>query len=427
VKGRPLTLAATRRRYVGLTALRWLPIGITTPVTVLLASARGLSAADIGVVFAVHSVVALILELPTGGLADAIGHRPVLVLSVLLNGGGLLTVAAAQDVWGFTIAFALIGAGRALDSGPLESWYVDATHALDRNADVTSGLSRAAAANGTGLALGAVLGGVAPLIAAGAGGDVLALPFLLAAAVDLLYLVAILVLVVPVGSAPRTTADAALREGVREVPRIVRDTTRLVISDPLLRRLLAISFLTGTVLATLELLGPLRFADLAGSPTEGTAVFGVVMAVSFGAAGVGPLLATTARRTARGSTAAATAALAVVCAVAVTSTALAPTVVLAAIAYALFYLANAAGWPLRQQLLHSRIESGQRSTAVSASSLAVMTGAVTGSLLVPRLAEATSATVAFSAAAVALLLLGGISLRLAAPVRVEPVGTWSAG
>ena len=41
----------------------------------------------------------------------------------------------------------------------------------------------------------------------------------------------------------------------------------------------------------IELLGPLHFADLAGGLAEGSAVFGIVMAVSFAAAGVGSLLA----------------------------------------------------------------------------------------------------------------------------------------
>src|SRR3954470_964703 len=105
---------------------------------------------------AVHSIVAVSLELPTGGLADAIGHRPVLVLSVLLGAAGLLTMAAAHSMAVFALAYALIGAGRALDSGPLESWFVDAAHRADPDADVTRGLARGAAANGGGLALGAV-------------------------------------------------------------------------------------------------------------------------------------------------------------------------------------------------------------------------------------------------------------------------------
>jgi MFS family permease len=423
--GSELTLAAVQRRYVGLTALRWLPLGITVPVMVLLAAARGLSAAEIGLVMAVHSIVALSLELPTGGLADAIGHRPVLTLSVLLSGAGLLTMAAAHSVAAFALAYALIGAGRALDSGPLESWFVDAAHQADPDADLTRGLSRAAAANGGGLALGAVLGGLAPALASGAGSDVLAVPFLLAAGIDVVYLVAVLALVVRLG--PRESARTGLLTGVREVPRIVRDTGRLVRADRILRRLLAIGFLIGVVLSALELMGPLRFASLAGSETEGTAVFGVVMAVSFGAAALGSVLAGPARRIARGSIAAATSGLAVLAAIAVVATALSPAVLPAAVTYALFYLANAAGWPLRQQLMHSRVPAAQRNTSVSVASFVLQTGAVAGSLLVPRLAEATSPTVGFTAMAAALVLSGLISLRLHARIAERPSAEPVAG
>ncbi len=52
------TLAQAQRRYVGLTALRRLPIGIAAPVTVLLATSRGLSPADLGLTVAVHGTVA---------------------------------------------------------------------------------------------------------------------------------------------------------------------------------------------------------------------------------------------------------------------------------------------------------------------------------------------------------------------------------
>jgi MFS family permease len=189
------------RRYVGLTALHWLPVGLSAPVTVLLASARGLSPADIGVVVAVYSVVVLVLELPTGGLADALGHRPVLVLAGLLTTAGLLLLAVADSTALFALAWALKGVGRALDSGPLEAWYVDAVHAADADADVTPGLSRAGAADGAALCLGAVLGGLLPLLAAGTGDAVLVLPVLLAAALSLVSVAAVAVLVVPVGTA----------------------------------------------------------------------------------------------------------------------------------------------------------------------------------------------------------------------------------
>jgi hypothetical protein len=402
----PLTVSAAGRRFVGLTALRWLPIGISTPVTVLLASSRGLSPADIGVVFAVYSAVVLLLELPTGGLADAVGTRPVLVVSGLAGAAGLLALTVADDVAGFLLAEALRGVGRALDSGPLEAWYVDTVRAADAHADVTPGLSRAGAADGAGLCLGAVLGGVLPLLA-GAGDEALVLPVLVAAGLTLVSVAAVALLVVPVGPA-RGSGVAALRAGVRAVPAVVRDTAVLVSRDRLLRRVLAVSALVGTVLAALELFGPLYVAEQTGSRTEGSAVFGVVMAVSFAAAGAGALLAPAVRRAARGSAAVGTAGLALLGALAVAAVPLGGPLALGCL-FAVFYATNAAAWPLWKGVLHGQVGQGQRATALSASSLALMTGALLGSLVLPRLAATGTG---FLAAAGALLVVGVVSLGL---------------
>jgi MFS family permease len=102
------------------------------PVTVLLALSRGLTLAEVGAVFVVHSVTVVLLELPTGGLADALGRRPVLAASGLLHLASCAAYATADGVPGFVLATFLLGAGRALDSGPLQAWYVDAVHQADR-------------------------------------------------------------------------------------------------------------------------------------------------------------------------------------------------------------------------------------------------------------------------------------------------------
>ena len=68
-----------RTRYLVLHGLRWLPTGLMIPVFVLLALERGIGLAEIGVIFAVQGFVVLALELPTGGLADALGRKPVLL------------------------------------------------------------------------------------------------------------------------------------------------------------------------------------------------------------------------------------------------------------------------------------------------------------------------------------------------------------
>ncbi|WNV76782.1 MFS transporter [Geodermatophilus sp. DSM 44513] len=405
-----MTVASVTRRFIGLTALHWLPVGLSAPVTVLLASARGLSLADIGVVLAVYSAVVLVLELPTGGLADALGTRPVLVLSGLFGLTGLLALTAAEDLTAFVLAEALRGVGRALSSGPLEAWYVDAVRAADPDADVTPGLSRAGAADGAGLCLGAVLGGLLPLLAGGGGADALVLPVVAAAVSTAVSVVAVAVLVVPLGQR-RGPRAAALRAGVREVPAVLRGTAVLASRDRLLRRVLVVSLLVGTVLATLELLGPLLAADLTGSRAEGATLFGVVMAVSYAAAGVGALLAPLARRAARGSAASGSAALSVVAALAIAVVPLAGPVALGCL-FAVFYTANAAAWPLWKAVLHSRVPPGQRATALSASSLALQVGALGGTLGLARLAEGAGTGAAFLAAATALLLVALVSRGL---------------
>src|SRR4051812_11090655 len=188
----PLTVRSATRRLVGLTALRWLPVGLTTPITVLLAQSRGLSLAEIGLLFTVHGVVITVLELPTGGLADVLGRRRVVVAGALLHLASCVVTATAGSFAGFLVGVLLLGLGRALDSGPVEAWDVDTVHRIDPRADVTPGLARHSAADGGGLAVGAVVGGLLPGVLGGVAGEALALPYLAAAVLDLLFVVAVL-------------------------------------------------------------------------------------------------------------------------------------------------------------------------------------------------------------------------------------------
>ena len=220
---RPVTAAAAERTLLLLTATRWFPVGLIIGLVTLLMLERGLSVSQVATAIAAQGIVMLALELPTGGLADALGPRLVLVLAGLLTTAGLLLLVVADSTAAFALAWALKGVGRALDSGPLEAWYVEAVRAADPDADVTPGLSRAGAADGAGLCLGAVLGGLLPLLAGGGSSEVLTLPLLVAAVLALVSVVAVTALVVPVGAA-RTGGTAALRAGLRGVPVVVRAT-----------------------------------------------------------------------------------------------------------------------------------------------------------------------------------------------------------
>ncbi|HZD22558.1 MAG TPA: MFS transporter, partial [Acidimicrobiia bacterium] len=140
------------RRFLILRVSRWLPTGLLIPVFVLFLVDRGLTLTEIGVVTASQGLGVMLLELPTGGLADAIGRRKVLLGANVFDMIALALILFSHSLLWFVVAFALEGVYRALESGPLEAWYVDGVHVHEPGADVEKGLSRA------GVAIGVALG-----------------------------------------------------------------------------------------------------------------------------------------------------------------------------------------------------------------------------------------------------------------------------
>ncbi|TQN37825.1 nitrate/nitrite transporter NarK [Blastococcus colisei] len=404
----PATVRSATRRLVALTALRWLPVGLTTPITVLLAQARGLSLADIGLLFTVHGLVVLALELPTGGLADVLGRRVVVVAGALLHLVSCVVYATATSFAGFLAGVLLLGLGRALDSGPVEAWYVDTVHALDPGGDVAPGLARHSAADGGGLAVGAVVGGFLPALLGGTDGAALAVPYVAAAVLDVVFVAAVLRLLTEDRPPRAGRVAAALGAGLRAVPGTVAGAVRLSVTDGPMRLVLLLTAVGGLGLVGCELLGPVRFAELAGGADGGAAVYGVVLAISFAAAAVGAIATPALRRLLGGSTRTTCVALSVLGAGATALFAGPDLLLVAAAGFALYYVAHGSSWPLLSAVLHTRVPAEVRATAVSAMSLAMALGGVVGNLAVPRLAAMTSVSTALLVIA-AVLALGAVA------------------
>src|SRR6185436_20083040 len=89
-------LERLHRHFVVLSFLRWFGTGCVIPTTVVLLQDRGLSLAAIGVAAAAQSVVVLLLELPTGGLADTLGARRVLLAACGFELVGLALLGVAD-------------------------------------------------------------------------------------------------------------------------------------------------------------------------------------------------------------------------------------------------------------------------------------------------------------------------------------------
>lgn len=270
-------LATIARRHVLLTTLRWLPTGMLIPVVVVLMQERGLTLAQVGMVSATQGIVVLLLELPTGGLADALGRRPVLVAASTLDVASLGLLALAGTPAAFMVAWAVQGIYRALESGPLDAWYVDASQAVDPDADIEAGLGRAGTAIGLAIGVGALASAGLTSWWPGGGADPLVVPVLAALTLRLLDIVALVRLMDDVRRGARRGA-AALRAGTAEVPRVVRRTVALVARSRPLRSLAGVELSWGVGLVAVELFSAPRLVELVGDTTGGVTAFALAAA-----------------------------------------------------------------------------------------------------------------------------------------------------
>jgi MFS family permease len=398
-----LDVRSVRRRYLLLTALRWLPVGLLIPIFVLIPLSRGLSLTEIGIVFAVQGLVVLALELPTGGLSDALGRRPVLLVAgvVGLLSMSLFTIADTAAM--FIAAMALQGIYRALDSGPLEAWFVDATLAADPHATMEHGLGRGAAVLSVAIALGSL--GSGALVAAHpiASLDPLLLPMLVALVLQGVHLAAVALLMTEVPLARDRRAVAA---SVRAVPAIIGDGLRLLRSSRVLRCVVLVEAFWGFSMVTFESLFPIRLSELVGGTDPAAAIMGPVGSVAWfaSAAGAAGIVAVSRRI----GVARSAAALRVVQGLTIVAMGLIAGPVGVVAAYLGCYVAHGASNPMHMTLLHRQVEGSHRTTVLSMNSMVGQPAGSIGAIVLAALADGTSVSIA--------MVVGGIICAIAAPL-----------
>lgn len=406
----PAGVTGLRWRFVLLTGLRWLPIGFTTPLLVLLPLWRGLTLGQVGITMACYAATTALLELPTGGLADAVGRRPVLVASSVLGLVVFASMLVADGLGPWIAIKVLAGAARALDSGPLEAWYVDQVRRRDPSADIRNGLSRAHAAEGGGLALSAVAGGLLPVALGGS----LNAAVLAAVVAQGVHLVGLLTLMTD----HRKSDRRALGSAIRRVPAVIRSGLALGMGRGPVSWLLCGSAVWGGALVGLELLWQPRFTDLLGGRSD-TGPLGFLMAGAFLAAAAGSAMAPRLARLVGGGTSRSAMALTLTQATIYLALAAAGSIVVAAPTFIVVYLMGGARGPFHNELLHEHVAAEQRSTMLSAASLSLMAGGLAGSLSLPAI-EAV-AGIPWAWALVGGVLAASSLLYLAIPDRPTPV------
>jgi MFS transporter, DHA1 family, tetracycline resistance protein len=398
-----LTPARILRRFLLLHGLRWMPVGLMIPVFVLLPLERGLTLAQYGSAAAIQGIVVMILELPTGGLSDALGRRPVLLLAGAVDLASLAVLTFADSVILFFVVYLLQGIYRALDSGPLEAWYVDSALAADDQADIESGLSRSGVVIGVAIAGGALLGG--GLVALGPLGrfSALTIPVLAALALQVVSLIAVATLMTEERPG---RGVGALVASVRAVPAAIGGAVGLLRRSRIIVALIAVEVFWGFGMVSFEGLMPVRLTEVVGSAEHASALMGPVGSAAWLASALGaaliPLLA---RRIGAPWTGAVLRVLQGVTVVGMAVFAGAAGVIAA---YLLCYTVHGAANPVHSGLLHRQVEGPYRASLISLNSMVSQPAGALGLVALTALASRASVTAA--------MLVGAAVLAMAAPL-----------
>jgi hypothetical protein len=399
-----LDARSARRRFLFLLALRWLPVGLTIPVSVLLLISRGLSLGELGWVFSVQGFVVLALELPTGGLTDALGRRPVLLLATLYGIAALTVYYFAHSVGAFVAATALMGIYRALDSGPLEAWYVDSTLAANPDARLEGGLSAGTAVLGSSIAVGALASGGLVAWHPVSGVETLALPVLVAIGIAVASLIAVAILMTE--HRPRR-GFGQVTAAVRSVPSVIAGGVRLVRGSRVLAALIAVELFWGFGMIAFESLTPVRLTEvLSGDADHAASLMGPVSSAAWAASALGAAgIVLVTRRLGVPFTAGL---LRILQGVTVIGMGLLGGPVGVIVAFLICYTVHGASNPLHMTLLHEQVDGDNRATVISLNSMLSQPAGAIGGIVLASLAGAVSVTVA--------MVVGGIVLAAAAPL-----------
>ncbi|MEA2022667.1 MAG: MFS transporter [Actinomycetota bacterium] len=398
-----MTQTAVTRIFWFLTLTRWLPVGFLLPVLVLTQVERGLGLAEIGFVFTVYGLTTVLLELPTGGIADSFGRRPVLIVAAVLQAAMALIWFASDSYALFVVAAVVGGISRALSSGPLEAWYVDTIHKVESDAPIRSGLAGGEVAGALGLAFGSftvtAVTFVPGIASDGAVISAVRLPSLIAATVAVLDAVAIAALI-----AEQRPASRGVRAALADVPAVMRRAFDISRRPGSIRLLLGAGVLMGLAFAAVELLYQPLFRGMVDDAASATRLFGVL---AFGlalASAAGSGVASQVPEGGRVHPGQVGAAALLFTAAAVVGLSLSSTVLLGAAFFIGIYAIGGFAHPFSQQILHAGVSASERATMLSGWSLSFQVGVLITGLGLAQIAERSGIPEALWVAAGALVV-----------------------
>jgi DHA1 family quinolone resistance protein-like MFS transporter len=271
----------------------WFIVGLLIPVMALLQLEKGLDLFQIGITMAVYSGTVILLELPTGGLADAIGRKRVYLISLVMSFLSGLVILIAWNFYTMAVGTFLMGVARALSSGTIDAWFIDEFNKIEPEGNLQEALAKVGTFIPGGVGLGALVGGFLPMSLGKITSQVPGFGIYSAnlITVNALGIVQFFLTSILIVEHLHPDRSSDIWSGFRQTPEVISTSMQYGLKNRVILMLLVSALAWGLGLSGLENLWQPQVKDILGSDSQ-TWIFGLLSAGYFLAGSLGYILIT---------------------------------------------------------------------------------------------------------------------------------------
>ncbi|MFW6309997.1 MAG: MFS transporter [Prolixibacteraceae bacterium] len=132
---------------------------LVMPIIVLFYQDNGMGMQEIFTLKAIYSVAVVIMEIPSGYMADVWGRKKTLILGSILGSAGFLIYSFSFGFWAFVAAEIVLGIGHSFVSGADSAMLYDSLKASGKSEDYVKQEGRITSAGNFAEAIAGVIGG----------------------------------------------------------------------------------------------------------------------------------------------------------------------------------------------------------------------------------------------------------------------------
>lgn len=229
---------------------------LVMPVMVLFYQDNGMDMEDIFLLKSIYSIAIVVMELPSGWLADGWGRKKTLILGSILGSGGFLLYSFSHGFWAFAVAEIILGLGYSFISGADSAMLYDTLRSEDRTSEYIKNEGRITSAGNFAEALAGIAAGFLAAIS-------LRTPFY--------FQFAVAAIAIPASITMREPKTNAVTH-IHSVKILIKNIRNIFLKDTDLRISILLSAVTGTATLTFAWLVQPFFIAI-GLPVE---MFGIV-------------------------------------------------------------------------------------------------------------------------------------------------------